>query len=85
MRFANLINIIEDRAIVPELIQGDCTPGKLAVAVGHLMQDETARAEQTAAMRRVMTALGRGGPAPSTRRRRRRSSRHWVVRRTGGR
>lgn len=67
VRFANLINIIEDRAIVPELIQGDCTPGKLAVAVGHLMQDETARAEQTAAMRRVMTALGRGGPAPSTR------------------
>lgn len=67
VRFANLINIIEDRAIVPELIQGDCTPGKLAVAVGQLMQDETARAEQTAAMRRVMTALGRGGPAPSTR------------------
>lgn len=67
VRFANLINIIEDRAIVPELIQGDCTPEKLAAAVGHLMQDEAARAEQTAAMRRVMTALGRGGPAPSTR------------------
>lgn len=67
VRFANLINIIEDRAIVPELIQADCTPEKLAGAVGHLMQDEAARAEQTAAMRRVMTALGRGGPAPSTR------------------
>jgi len=67
VRFANLINIIEDRAIVPELIQADCTPEKLAAAVGHLMQDEAARAEQTAAMRRVMTALGRGGPAPSTR------------------
>lgn len=67
VRFANLINIIEDRAIVPELIQGDCTPENLAAAVGQLMQDETARMEQTAAMRRVMTALGRGGPAPSTR------------------
>lgn len=67
VRFANLINIIEDRAIVPELIQGDCTPETLSTAVGDLMQDEAARAEQIGAMRRVMTALGRGGPAPSTR------------------
>ncbi|PWR23828.1 lipid-A-disaccharide synthase [Zavarzinia compransoris] len=67
VRFANLINIIEDRAIVPELLQSQCTPEKLAAATGHLMRDEGARAEQVGAMRRVMTALGRGGPAPSAR------------------
>ncbi|MCW0182955.1 lipid-A-disaccharide synthase [Zavarzinia sp.] len=67
LRFANLINIMERRAIVPEFLQAECSAENLSAAVGELMTDETARDRQVEAMRRVMTALGRGGPAPSTR------------------
>lgn len=67
LRFANLINIMEQRAVVPELLQSECTAGNLAAAVDELMVDDAARDRQTQAMTRVMAALGRGGPAPSTR------------------
>lgn len=67
VRFANLINIMEDRAIVPELLQEKCTPDALAAAVAQLMLDPAAGQDQIDAMRRVTTALGRGGPAPSVR------------------
>ncbi|PWR26053.1 lipid-A-disaccharide synthase [Zavarzinia aquatilis] len=67
LRFANLINIMEDRAVVPEFLQDQCTADNLAASIETLMTDEKARALQIEAMQRVMTALGRGGPAPSTR------------------
>jgi lipid-A-disaccharide synthase len=67
VRFANLINIMEDRAIVPEMLQEKCTPDALAQAVTQLMLDPAAGQAQIDAMRRVTAALGRGGPAPSIR------------------
>ncbi|MFA5119872.1 lipid-A-disaccharide synthase [Zavarzinia sp.] len=67
VRFVNLINIMEDRAVVPELLQSACTPERLAAEVDRLLTDDGARQDQIASMHRVMTALGRGGPAPSTR------------------
>lgn len=67
VHFVNLINIMEGEGIVPELLQGRCRPDLLADEVGRLFGDESARQRQIDAMRRVTTALGRGGPAPSTR------------------
>lgn len=67
VRFANLINLLLDRAVVPELLQRDCSPAKLAAAVLPLLADGDARDSQIRAMDTVMTMLGRGGEAPSDR------------------
>jgi lipid-A-disaccharide synthase len=63
----NLINLIAGRAVVPELLQEDCTPARLAAAVGQILVDPAARAAQTAAAREALAALGLGGPPPSRR------------------
>ena len=36
-RYVNLVNILLDRPVVPELLQGDCVPDRLAAAVSLLM------------------------------------------------
>lgn len=67
VRFANLINLLLDRAVVPELLQQDCTPAKLVAALQPLLFDQAVRARQVAAMDAVMMRLGRGGERPSDR------------------
>ncbi|HUE63770.1 MAG TPA: lipid-A-disaccharide synthase [Rhizomicrobium sp.] len=62
-----LINILLDRAAVPEFLQADCTPGKLAKAVAQLFADADARAAQVQAMREFGRLLGEGDEAPSLR------------------
>ena len=47
--YANLINVMLDREAVPELLQYDCTPEKLAAAVMQLLDDKAAASEQIAA------------------------------------
>lgn len=69
---ANLVNLILDRSVVPELLQGDCRPDRLAQAVGRLFDDPAARAAQVEAGIAVGNRLGRaemdvGGPTPSER------------------
>lgn len=68
----NLVNLILDRPVVPELLQGDCRPDRLARAVGRLLDDPAARAAQVEAGIAVGNRLGRaemdaGGPTPSER------------------
>ena len=63
--FGNLINIIEDREIVPELIQGDCRPDRLAEALERMLGPEGVA--QTEAMQPALSQLGLGGEAPSRR------------------
>ena len=63
--FANLINIIEGREIVPELIQGDCRPAALAAALERMLGEEGAA--QVAAVAPALSQLGLGGDAPSRR------------------
>jgi lipid-A-disaccharide synthase len=67
VRHAHLLNVILDREAVPELIQDDCTPAKLASAVGRLLDDPTARQEQVAACRQALVDLGYGGLSPGLR------------------
>ena len=55
------VNILLDRPVVPELIQGACRPGPLARALGPLLFDEDARAEQLSAFRELADKLGAEG------------------------
>lgn len=60
-----LFNIAADRRIAPEFIQDEATPDALAKAVGRLLNDPAAAAEQAAAQMAALDLMGRGGPAPS--------------------
>lgn len=67
LKFVTLVNILVDEAVMPELLQDDCRPDKLAAAVEHLLTDETARARQAAGARRALEKLGLGGESPGRR------------------
>ena len=66
-KYANLVNIMHDRMVVPELLQENCTPEKLAASLSALLDDPAARAAQIAALSAVDEWLGAGGPPPSVR------------------
>ncbi|MGH7035973.1 MAG: lipid-A-disaccharide synthase [Stellaceae bacterium] len=65
--YANLVNVILEREAVPELLQYDCTPEKLAPAVESLLDDKAAGAAQIAACQEALHVLGYGGVSPSLR------------------
>lgn len=52
-KYANLVNIMLDRPAVPELLQENCTPEKLAEAVDRLLTDPAEVAAQRAAYEEV--------------------------------
>ena len=56
-RFAALVNLLAGHEVVPELIQQDCTPEKLAAAVHKLLTDRTAAEAQRAAFREIVARL----------------------------
>ncbi len=66
-RFVNLINLILDREVVPELLLGACRPDRLAEAVRHLLDDPAARAAQRAGAEQALRALHGEGLKPSER------------------
>jgi lipid-A-disaccharide synthase len=55
--WVGLPNILEGSAVVPELLQHDATPLKLADALDALLGDEAARATQLEHFERIHTAL----------------------------
>jgi lipid-A-disaccharide synthase len=65
--YANLVNVILGREAVPELLQYDCTPENLAVAVTRLLDDKAAASEQIAAGQEALRVLGYGGVSPALR------------------
>jgi lipid-A-disaccharide synthase len=52
-----MVNLLAGRAIVPELLQGDCTPPKLAETVLRLLRDPAVAASQRSAFAEVMAGL----------------------------
>ena len=66
-RFITLINIAADEAIVPELIQDDCTGPRLAEALTGRLDDPDLRGRQIKAQTRALEALRGRGPAPAVR------------------
>ncbi len=64
---AHLLNLVLGREAVPELLQENCTPERVAAALQRLLDDPTARAAQVAACREGLAALGLGALSPSLR------------------
>ncbi|MDT8345526.1 MAG: lipid-A-disaccharide synthase, partial [Thermohalobaculum sp.] len=64
---ANLVNLASGSRAVPEFYQEAATADALVPAVSRLLGDTPERAAQIAAAEAALTALGRGGEAPSLR------------------
>ncbi|MEE8270202.1 MAG: lipid-A-disaccharide synthase [Alphaproteobacteria bacterium] len=67
VRYFNLVNLILDRSVIPEFIQGDCRADLLQAAVGQLLDDPAAAEAQRRAATEVTRQIGLGGPSPSVR------------------
>jgi lipid-A-disaccharide synthase len=67
VRYYTLMNLILDRLAVPELMQEDCRPDKVAAAVATLLTDPAAAARQVADQNEALRQMGEGADAPSHR------------------
>lgn len=68
LRHISLVNILSSGEVVPEILQENCTPDRLARELERLISDDSARARQVASFRRLTGCLApEGGPAPSRR------------------
>ncbi len=65
VRYASLLNLLSDHQVVPELMQQDCSPQRLAETLAHLLTDPHAAAAQRAAFRSVLAALRPPAGLPS--------------------
>lgn len=64
--YVNLVNLLLNRPAIPELLQEDCEPKKLAEALIPLITDEEARTAQITAMAEALKMLRQGEyPSPS--------------------
>jgi len=67
VKYANLVNLVLDRPAVPELLQDECTPENLSIALARLIDDPAARAAQAASCEEALHALGYGSFSPGLR------------------
>lgn len=67
VKYVNLVNLMLDRMLVPELLQEDCRPDHLARELGRLLDDPQARQEQIDGVAEVARWLGQGDVPPSER------------------
>ncbi|BDG06045.1 lipid-A-disaccharide synthase [Anaeromyxobacter oryzae] len=58
-----LVNILAGRGLVPELLQGEANPERMAAEIERLLGDRTARESQLAGLREVRASLGEPGAA----------------------
>lgn len=65
VKYANLVNIMQDRMVVPELLQHNCTPDRLADAVHELLSNDAVRQKQIDDLTEVDAWLGQGQFVPS--------------------
>jgi lipid-A-disaccharide synthase len=63
----SLVNLILNRRAIPEFVQDECTPEKLAGELARLLSDPAARVAQVTASAEAIKALGLGEEKPSMR------------------
>ena len=64
---ASLVNLLAGHQVVPECLQEECTPDRLADAADEILGSAQARAQQLQAFTEVVKALGDRTPSPSER------------------
>ncbi len=67
LKYFTLVNLLLDRSVAPELLQGGATGKTIAEAVLPLLTDKAAAARQVAGLDEAIARLGQGGEAPSLR------------------
>ncbi|MEQ8664491.1 MAG: lipid-A-disaccharide synthase [Rhodospirillales bacterium] len=67
LKYVSLINIVAGRGIMPEHLQQDCEPERLARDLARLLSEPGAGDDQRAAFADVLRQLGEGGTPPSRR------------------
>ena len=67
VKHIHLLNLILDRAVVPELVQQDCEPTRIAEEIGRLLDDPARREAQIAGCQEGLHRLGLGELRPSYR------------------
>ena len=67
VKYVNLVNLMLDRMLVPELLQEDCRPERLAAELSRLLDDPAARQTQIDGVAEVARWLGQGDTPPSER------------------
>nr|WP_281242555.1 lipid-A-disaccharide synthase [Rhodospira trueperi] len=68
LRYAGPVNILMDRLVVPELLQKDCRPGRLAKAMAPLLDGASSAARQREDFAKARRRLvGEAGASPSDR------------------
>ena len=63
--YVTLVNLLAERGAVPECLQGDCNPQRLADELARLLDDPAARADQEAAYAQATAMLVGPGPTAS--------------------
>jgi lipid-A-disaccharide synthase len=64
---ASLVNLLAGREVVPEFLQENCTPEKLAAALDRILGSDQVREAQQEGFKDVMKVLGERNPPPSER------------------
>jgi lipid-A-disaccharide synthase len=67
VKYASLVNLLTNRAVIPEFLQENCTPEQLAAGVEALLDSEEIRAKQHQGFGEVLHMLGDFSPTPSER------------------
>ncbi len=67
VRFANLVNLMNDREVVPEFLFEACTPENLASAAERLITEPNAARDQVKGMQYAISRLNPDGDTPSRR------------------
>ncbi|CCQ73974.1 lipid-A-disaccharide synthase [Magnetospira sp. QH-2] len=67
VRFASLVNIIQEREVLPEFLQDRCQASLISPMLAQYLDDPEARRAQIRACAPALEAMGRGGASPSLR------------------
>jgi lipid-A-disaccharide synthase len=66
IRYVSLVNLLLDQPVVPELLQGECQPERLAMELERLIEEGAARVRQQRAFGEALARLRpAGGGSPS--------------------